>query len=127
MGRFVPWTSGKTCREYGILLIEDCAQAHLASWRGRVAGSFGAAGSYSFYPTKNLGAVGDGGMMVTSDESVALHASQLRNYGQSERYLHPLLGMNSRLDEIHAAMLARTHEMVARIHETASADCFSIL
>ena len=64
--------------------------------------------------------------MVTSDESVALHASQLRNYGQSERYLHPLLGMNSRLDEIHAAMLLERMKWL-RIHETASADCFSIL
>ena len=120
----------KTCREYGILLIEDCAQAHLASWRGRVAGSFGAAGSYSFYPTKNLGAVGDGGMMVTSDESVALHASQLRNYGQSERYLHPLLGMNSRLDEIHAAMLLERMkwlpEFTKRRRQIASAYCDGI-
>jgi len=93
------------CGNHGITLVEDCAQAHLATWQGKVAGSFGAAGAYSFYPTKNLGAPGDAGMLVTDDESVAQRARQLRNYGQSVRYHHPELGMNSRLDEIHAAML----------------------
>ena len=94
------------CDKHGISLVEDCAQAHLATWHGRVAGSFGAAGAYSFYPTKNLGAPGDAGMLVTTDESIAQRAARLRNYGQSVRYHHPVLGMNSRLDEIHAAMLA---------------------
>lgn len=94
------------CDKHGVALVEDCAQAHLASWRGRVAGSIGRAGAYSFYPTKNLGAPGDAGMLVTSDEALALRAGRLRNYGQSVRYHHPELGMNSRLDEIHAAMLA---------------------
>jgi dTDP-4-amino-4,6-dideoxygalactose transaminase len=94
------------CRHYDIELIEDCAQAHLASWQGRVAGSFGAAGAYSFYPTKNLGAPGDAGMLVTKSAEIAERASRLRNYGQSIRYHHPELGMNSRLDEIHAAMLS---------------------
>ncbi len=89
----------------GLLLVEDCAQSHLARWNGQVAGSFGVAGAYSFYPTKNLGAIGDGGALVTNDATLAAKAAQLRNYGQSERYHHPLLGMNSRLDEIHAAML----------------------
>lgn len=93
------------CRENGIHLIEDCAQAHLAAWGGKVAGSFGVAGAYSFYPTKNLGAPGDAGMLVTQDVSLAERAAILRNYGQSERYHHPELGMNSRLDEIQAAML----------------------
>lgn len=98
------WTA--FCRRHGITLIEDCAQAHLAKWQDKVAGSFGAAGAYSFYPTKNLGAPGDAGMVVTGDERLAQRAGQLRNYGQSTRYHHPELGMNSRLDEIHAAMLA---------------------
>lgn len=93
------------CGKHGIQLIEDCAQAHLARWKGKVAGSFGAAGAYSFYPTKNLGAVGDAGMMVTDALVVAEKARCLRNYGQSVRYEHPEIGMNSRLDEIHAAML----------------------
>jgi len=94
------------CREYGLLLIEDCAQAHFASWKGTIAGGFGIAGAYSFYPTKNLGAAGDGGMIVSHDAALADRASQLRNYGQSVRYHHPLIGLNSRLDEIHAAMLS---------------------
>ena len=91
--------------KHGILLIEDCAQAHLATWHGKVAGSFGAVGAYSFYPTKNLGAPGDAGMLVSGNESIAQRAAHLRNYGQSVRYQHPELGMNSRLDEIQAAML----------------------
>jgi len=94
------------CAQREIALIEDCAQAHLAAWHGKVAGSFGAAGAYSFYPTKNLGAPGDAGMLVTNDERIAERAGRLRNYGQSVRYHHPELGMNSRLDEIHAAMLS---------------------
>lgn len=94
------------CADRGIALIEDCAQAHLATWHGKVAGSFGLAGAYSFYPTKNLGAAGDAGMLVCQDTALAEQASRLRNYGQSVRYYHPELGMNSRLDEVHAAMLA---------------------
>ena len=94
------------CAEHDVLLLEDCAQAHLASWRGKVAGSFGLAGAYSFYPTKNLGAAGDAGMLVCNDPALSEKAGRLRNYGQSVRYYHPELGMNSRLDEVHAAMLA---------------------
>lgn len=94
------------CAEIDIALIEDCAQSHLATWQGRVAGSFGKAGAYSFYPTKNLGAPGDAGMLVTNDEIIASKAKQLRNYGQSVRYHHPALGMNSRLDEMQAAILS---------------------
>jgi dTDP-4-amino-4,6-dideoxygalactose transaminase len=93
------------CREAGVALIEDCAQSHYATLGGQGAGSFGVAGAFSFYPTKNLGAVGDGGMLVTHDVGIAKKAAMLRNYGQSERYHHPLVGLNSRLDEVHAAML----------------------
>lgn len=93
------------CQERDIHLLEDCAQAHLATAHGKVAGSFGEAGAYSFYPTKNLGALGDAGMLVTGNSLLAERASQLRNYGQSVRYHHPELGMNSRLDELQAAML----------------------
>jgi dTDP-4-amino-4,6-dideoxygalactose transaminase len=98
------WT--EFCYKQGIALIEDCAQSHLATWRGRVAGNFGVAGAYSFYPTKNLGAPGDAGMLVTNDQALSERAAKLRNYGQSVRYHHPELGMNSRLDEMHAAMLS---------------------
>lgn len=94
------------CAEAGIGLFEDCAQAHLAAWKGRPAGSHGAWGAYSFYPTKNLGTLGDGGALVTTDPELAAIASRLRNYGQSKRYYHSDLGLNSRLDEIHAAILS---------------------
>lgn len=100
MGRWV-----ELCNHYGIALLEDCAQAHLAEWNGQVAGSFGRVGAYSFYPTKNLGAIGDGGALVSSDELLMDRASVLRNYGQSVRYEHPELGLNSRLDELQAALL----------------------
>lgn len=92
--------------ECGVQLIEDCAQSHGARWNGRTAGTFGIAGAYSFYPTKNLGALGDGGALVTSNNEIAAKASHLRNYGQSERYIHPEIGLNSRLDEIQAAILS---------------------
>jgi len=98
-----PWLS--LCNDAGIVLIEDCAQAHLAAISGRVAGAFGIAGAYSFYPTKNLGALGDAGMIVTQDRVLAGRARQIRNYGQSERYHHPQIGLNSRLDEMQAAIL----------------------
>lgn len=93
------------CEETGILLLEDCAQAHLARWEGTVAGNFGRAAAFSFYPTKNLGAIGDAGAIVTSDPVIAEKSKVLRNYGQSTRYHHPELGLNSRLDEIQAAIL----------------------
>jgi dTDP-4-amino-4,6-dideoxygalactose transaminase len=96
----------KFCDEAGLYLVEDCAQAHLAAFNGTRAGAAGAAGAFSFYPTKNLGAIGDGGALTTSNDALAAKARQLRNYGQSVRYHHPELGMNSRLDEIQAAMLS---------------------
>jgi dTDP-4-amino-4,6-dideoxygalactose transaminase len=105
------------CADAGIELIEDCAQAHGARWDGRSAGTFGRAGAYSFYPTKNLGAPGDGGALVTDDAALAERVSRLRNYGQSERYVHPEIGMNSRLDELHAAMLSARLDWLARYTE----------
>ena len=97
------WTD--LCHNAGIYLLEDCAQSHLAQWQGQIAGSFGSWGAYSFYPTKNLGAIGDAGILVTQDETIAQKAKILRNYGQAERYHHPELGLNSRLDELQAALL----------------------
>ena len=105
------------CNEQEISLVEDCAQSHLATWQGGVAGSFGQVGAYSFYPTKNLGALGDGGMLVTQDVVLAKKASHLRNYGQSVRYHHPELGMNSRLDEIQAAILSVRLEWLSAFTE----------
>lgn len=94
------------CNNTGIMLLEDCAQAHLAKWNGKVAGTFGLLGAYSFYPTKNLGCIGDGGALITALPEIAKRAVTLRNYGQTVRYCHPELGMNSRLDEIQAALLS---------------------
>jgi len=96
----------KFCREKDLSLIEDCAQSHLARWGGSIAGSIGSVGAYSFYPTKNLGASGDAGMLITDNAPIAEKATRLRNYGQSERYHHPELGLNSRLDELQAAILS---------------------
>ncbi len=92
-------------RKYGLLVIEDCAQSHGASLDGRTTGTWGDIASFSFYPTKNLGALGDGGMVVTGSEELALKVRLLRQYGWRERYVSEIPGTNSRLDELHAAML----------------------
>jgi len=89
----------------GLALVEDCCQAHLATSAGRAVGTFGAAGAFSFYPTKNLGALGDGGAVITSDASLAARIARLRNGGQADRYRHVEIGINSRLDEMQAAIL----------------------
>ena len=89
----------------GLLLVEDCCQAHAATAVGRPVGTWGAAGAFSFYPTKNLGALGDGGAIVTNDGALADKLRRLRNGGQTSRYLHPEFGVNSRLDEMQAAVL----------------------
>jgi dTDP-3-amino-3,4,6-trideoxy-alpha-D-glucose transaminase len=88
-----------------LAVVEDCCQAHLATCDGRPVGSFGAAAAYSFYPTKNLGALGDGGALTTGDAHVAARAKRLRNGGQTDRYHHGEFGVNSRLDEMQAAIL----------------------
>jgi dTDP-3-amino-3,4,6-trideoxy-alpha-D-glucose transaminase len=92
-------------RRHNLALIEDACQAHRATSGGRPVGTFGIAGAFSFYPTKNLGALGDGGAIITSDETVAAHLKRLRNGGQTDRYHHIEFGVNSRLDEIQAALL----------------------
>lgn len=92
-------------RRKGLLVLEDAAQAHGAQWNGRTAGTIASIGALSFYPTKNLGAFGDGGALLVADAAVAARLRQLRNGGQSDRYHHVLPGMNSRLDELQAAML----------------------
>lgn len=88
-----------------LLVIEDCCQAHLATCGGTPVGSFGAAAAYSFYPTKNLGALGDGGAVTTADPDVAARLKRLRNGGQTATYQHAEFGVNSRLDEMQAAIL----------------------
>ncbi len=90
---------------YDLLIFEDAAQAHLAEREGYRAGSIGIAAAFSFYPAKNLGALGDGGMIVTKDENVAQKVRSLRNYGAPRKYFHADYGTNSRLDTIQAAVL----------------------
>jgi dTDP-3-amino-3,4,6-trideoxy-alpha-D-glucose transaminase len=105
-------------RRHAIAVIEDCCQAHLATWKGEPVGTRGTGGAFSFYPTKNLGALGDGGAIVTNDESVADRIRLLRNGGQRPRHHHAEAGINSRLDELQAAVLRvrlrRLPELTAR-------------
>ena len=93
-------------RRHHLAVIEDACQAHGAKRQGQCLGTFGEYGCFSFYPSKNLGAFGDGGMVVTNDEERAQQIRLLRNYGQIERYYHEIKGFNSRLDEMQAAILS---------------------
>jgi dTDP-4-amino-4,6-dideoxygalactose transaminase len=111
--------------EHDVLVIEDCAQSVGAQRDGRPTGVAGSAAATSFYPTKNLGAMGDGGAVLTADPIVAERARTLRDYGQTGRYEHAELGLNSRLDELHAAILRSAHlprldGWMARRHAIAS-------
>lgn len=95
----------KLKEDYGLYVIEDACQAHGAEYNGKKAGSIGDMGCFSFYPTKNLGAYGDGGAVVTDNEEIKEKLIQMRNYGQSEKYHHDFVGVNSRLDELQAVIL----------------------
>ena len=90
---------------HDLAIVEDCCQAHLATAGGRPVGTIGVAGAFSFYPTKNLGALGDGGAVITNERALADRLRRLRNGGQTDRYHHESFGVNSRLDEMQAAIL----------------------
>jgi dTDP-4-amino-4,6-dideoxygalactose transaminase len=92
-------------RARGLKVIEDCAQAHLATYRGKPVGGFGEAGTFSFYPGKNLGALGDAGCIVTRDEALATRMRKLRDHGRLSKYEHDLVGFNERMDGLQAAAL----------------------
>ena len=92
-------------RRHGLKLIEDGAQAHGASYKGRRVGAHGDAVTWSFYPSKNLGALGDAGAVTTNDPELAARVRMLGNYGSSKRYVNEVRGVNSRLDPIQAAIL----------------------
>ena len=95
----------RVASRFNLAIVEDCCQAHLATAGGRPVGTIGVAGAFSFYPTKNLGALGDGGAVVTNDAALADRIARLRNGGQTDRYHHQEFGVNSRLDEMQAAIL----------------------
>ena len=94
------------CRKHNLKLIEDCAQSHGATYKGKLTGTFGEFGAFSFYPTKNLGALGDAGAIICSDEKLDKSIRRLRNYGSDVKYYNEVVGFNSRLDEAQAAFLS---------------------
>lgn len=126
---------GKTCRmdaigafarEHGLRVVEDCAQSHGARLGAQMTGTFGDAGCFSFYPTKNLGAFGDAGAIVTNDDALADRLRHTRNYGSKQKYVNRYVGVNSRLDELQAALLRvklrHLEEMTA--HKRALAEVY---
>jgi dTDP-4-amino-4,6-dideoxygalactose transaminase len=94
------------CKKHNLKLIEDCAQSHGSKVEGKMTGTFGDVGCFSFYPSKNLGCFGDGGAIITNNEEYYNKIKMLRNYGSSKRYYFDEVGLNSRLDEIQAALLS---------------------
>jgi dTDP-4-amino-4,6-dideoxygalactose transaminase len=96
----------EVCNKYGLKLIEDCAQSHGAKYKGRMTGTFGDFGAFSFYPTKNLGALGDAGALLTDSAEMADKIKKLRNYGSGKKYMNEYVGFNSRLDEVQAGFLS---------------------
>lgn len=104
-------------KKYNLLVIEDCAQSFGAEIRGKKTGSFGDAGCFSFYPSKNLGAFGDGGMVLLQDHAVAEDIRQLRNHGSKGAYRHEKIGFNSRLDEIQAGILLVKFKRIDQYNE----------
>ncbi|MFB0826590.1 DegT/DnrJ/EryC1/StrS family aminotransferase [Chromobacterium violaceum] len=126
---------GKSCcmdeimnfaNSHGLYLIEDCAQSHSAKFRGQHTGTFGISGCFSFYPTKNLGALGDAGAIVTSDDKYAEKLRHLRNYGSTKKYVNVYAGVNSRLDELQAAVLRVKLKHLTKIteHKRALAEIY---
>ena len=93
------------CRKYNLRLVEDCAQSHGSCFKGKMTGTFGDIGCFSFYPSKNVGAFGDAGAIVTNDDRIAEDFRVFRNYGSEKRYYNKIVGANSRLDEIQAGLL----------------------
>ena len=93
-------------RKYGLAVIEDCAQAHLAKYKNKLVGTIGDAGTFSFYPGKNLGAFGDAGAIISDDDQFSVTARKIANHGSLIKHQHELEGVNSRLDGIQAAVLS---------------------
>ena len=101
----LPQRFTELAKKYGLKLIEDCAQSHGACYDGKMTGTFGDIGCFSFYPSKNIGAFGDAGAVVTNDPQLAEDIRVFRNYGSEKRYYNKVVGANSRLDELQAGLL----------------------
>ena len=115
------------CKKHNLKLIEDCAQSHGAMFKGEKTGTFGDFGCFSFYPTKNLGAIGDAGAIITNNEKLFKTVQKLRNYGSSIKYINDLVGYNSRLDEIQAGFLSIKLKYLDNInkHKRVLADIYT--
>ncbi|MBN1142232.1 MAG: DegT/DnrJ/EryC1/StrS family aminotransferase [Deltaproteobacteria bacterium] len=109
---------GEICDRHKLHLIEDCAQSFGAAFGGRQTGAFGAFGCFSFFPSKNLGGYGDGGLITTDDDRLAGEVRVLRNHGSRERYVHSLIGYNSRLDELQAVILRVKLKYIDRYNQS---------
>lgn len=107
----------QVAKKHGLYVLEDCAQAHGATYKGKIIGSFGDAAGFSFYPGKNLGALGDAGAVVTSDEALATKVRALGNYGSDYKYHHIYKGSNSRLDELQAAFLSAKLPLMDKVND----------
>ena len=94
------------CNRYGLFMVDDCAQAHFAEWKGQKVGTYGIAGTFSFFPGKNLGAYGDAGAIITNDDDFAEQARMFANHGAKQKHHHEFEGINSRMDGIQAAILS---------------------
>lgn len=102
------------CAEHGLHLVEDCAQSHLAEYKGKKTGTFGVCGCFSFYPGKNLGAFGEAGAVITDDETLALKMAALRDHGSSKKYYHDYIGHNYRMEGMQGAVLGVKLRYLAR-------------
>jgi len=113
----------KICKKYDLKLVEDCAQSHGAKFNGKMTGTFGDIGCFSFYPSKNLGAFGDGGAIVTDDPEIDKMMRMYRNYGSEVRYYNKVVGANSRLDEIQAGLLRVRLKHINELNEEKRLIC----
>lgn len=111
------------CKKYNLRLVEDCAQSHGAKFDSRMTGTFGDIGCFSFYPSKNLGAFGDAGAIVTNDDKIAEDVRVFRNYGSEKRYYNKVVGTNSRLDEIQAGFLRIRLQHLGELEEEKRGIC----
>ena len=116
----------QVCNKYDLKLIEDCAQSHGAKYKDQLTGTFGHLSAFSFYPTKNLGALGDAGAIAGNDDLLIVHLRKLRNYGSDKKYYNEVFGFNSRLDEIQAGFLEIKLNYLDRInnHKRALAEVY---